>query len=490
MPTASSKAKARGPLLPRVAIAGRPNVGKSTLFNRLVGSRKAIVHPAPGVTRDYLSQTIEREGRRFELMDTGGLTEPVGDALTPLVWEAAEGVLETADIVVFMVDAKQGPTAADEMLAERLHRLDKPVLLVANKVDGRRDEAAIHDFQALGFGAAQLLSAEHGRFLDEFLDALLAALPAVKPALSGSKESEKRIAVAIVGRPNVGKSSLLNALLGEGRALVSEIPGTTRDAVDAECVRDGVQYIFVDTAGIRRRTRVKAHLDTLSVLRARAAIERADVVLLVLDSVSELARQDLAIGRLIKESGAATVLVLNKRDLIGGNADVEAMRRHLRKRMPFLDYALIATTSALRGRGIRALFQKIARAERARRFRIPTAHLNRDLERIVLKNQPPSRGRAAFRILYVTQPHAPPPTMVLFANRASGLTQAYLRYIERELRASYPPLEGTPLRLFVRSKPARYGKGRAAAGKVRAKARRPSPPSAGPRRKGGRRPRR
>ncbi|UCF80265.1 MAG: ribosome biogenesis GTPase Der [Acidobacteriota bacterium] len=469
MPAASSKAKARGPLLPRVAIAGRPNVGKSTLFNRLVGSRKAIVHPAPGVTRDYLSQTVEREGRRFELIDTGGLTEPVGDALTPLVWQAAEGVLEMVDVVVFMVDAKQGPTAADEMLAERLHRLDKPVLLVANKVDGRRDEAAVHDFQALGFGAAQLLSAEHGRFMDEFLEALLAALSAFEPAFSGSEEPEERIAVAIVGRPNVGKSSLLNALLGEGRALVSEIPGTTRDAVDAGCVRDGVRYVFIDTAGIRRRARVKAHLATLSVLRARAALERADVALLVLDSVRELARQDLAIGRLIKESGAATVLVLSKCDLIEGSADAEAMQRHLRRHMPFLDYALVATTSALRGRGIKALFQKIVRAERARRFRVPTARLNRDLKRIVLKNPPPSRGRAAFRLLYATQPLAPPPTMVLFANRAGGLTQAYLRYMERELRACYS-LDGTPLRLLVRAKPARYGKGRAAAGKTRAKA--------------------
>jgi GTP-binding protein len=375
------------------------------------------------------------------------------------------------------------------MLAERLHRLDKPVLLVANKVDGRRDEAAVHDFQALGFGAAQLLSAEHGRFMDELLEALLAALSAFEPAFSGSEDPEERIAVAIVGRPNVGKSSLLNALLGEERALVSEIPGTTRDAVDAECVRDGVRYVFIDTAGIRRRARVKAHLDTLSVLRARAALERADVALLVLDSVCELARQDLAIGRLIKESGVATVLVLSKCDLIEGSADAKAMQRHLRRRMPFLDYALIAPTSALRGRGIRALFQKIVRAERARRFRVPTARLNRDLKRIVLKNPPPSRGRAAFRLLYATQPLAPPPTMVLFANRAGGLTKAYLRYIERELRACYS-LDGTPLRLLVRAKPARYGKGRAAAGKARAKARRPSSSSAGQRRTGGRRPRR
>lgn len=464
---AVSSAVSLGPL-PLVAIAGRPNVGKSTLFNRLTRTRKALVHPLPGVTRDWLAHEVEHEGRRFLLVDTGGLVESVkGDPFTPIIWRAAEEVLRAADVVLFVTDARQGVVAADEIIAAKLRRMGANVLLVVNKTDGARDEAAAREFHQLGFVPLLTTSAEHGRGVDDLLDAVAKRLPRVSRSAEESRSeshepnaaSERSIAVAVVGRPNVGKSSLLNMLVGSERLLVSETAGTTRDAVDVAVTRGGRRFTFVDTAGIRKKARVDARLEALSVLAARRALERADAAVLTLDSAQEVSHQDLAIARLVRDANVACVIALSKADLAPPDASPEDMLTFLRGRIPFLDFAPVVVTSAARGKGSAALLRALARSADARRLRIPTAQVNRDLKDILAANPPPAKGKGAFKIFYATQAATAPPVFVLFVNRPEALTENYLRYVERELRARHP-LEGTPLTLRVKARESEQRRGR------------------------------
>lgn len=440
-----------------VAIAGRPNVGKSTIFNRLTRSRKAIVHPMPGVTRDVMSAEVKEGKHRYELLDTGGLIEPDKDGFAPRIWAAAREAMREAHLILFVVDAKQGITPADEILAREIHTLDRDVWVLANKCDSPKDEELANDAYSLGFPIVIPISAEHKLGFGDLTDTMEAYLDAYAQThpVEEKPVDKNIITVAFTGRPNSGKSSLMNCLLGEERMIVSEIPGTTRDSVDTLCERDGKKYLFIDTAGIRRKAKVKRALEHFSIARARHSLERADVVCLLLDPTRELSQQDMAIARMAVEAGTGLIFVASKWDLVKLNRDEKKeMIDYLRERFFALDYVPVVQTSALKKTGLKSMFKTIDRVFVARKQRISTGVLNRDIQALVDKNPPPSRGRSAFKIRYVSQVADTPPAILIFTNHPKALSPTYCRYLEKGLRQQYG-FEGTPLRLFVRGRKAR-----------------------------------
>jgi GTPase len=436
--------------LARVAVVGRPNVGKSTLVNRILGRRAAITQEQPGVTRDRVTYEAEWSGRRFELVDTGGW-EPRATGLQARVVAQAERAMAEADLLLFVVDATVGVTEEDAAVAARLRRGELPVLLVANKVDSAAVEAQLGDLWALGLGEPVPVSGLHGRGSGDLLDAVVERLRTGRAAA----EAPPAPALAIVGRPNVGKSSLLNRLAGAELAIVDPTPGTTRDTVDSTVDRDGRRYRLVDTAGMRRSIQRAEGADYFAFVRSLEAVDRADVALLVLDAPAGVAEQDQKVAIRAAEAGCGLVLLANKWDLM----DDEARRRFdldLERKLYFVDWAPLLRTSARTGRGVEKVWGLVDGVLAERTRRVPTAALNQWLGRATEHTPPPPvRGRTV-KVRYATQARVAPPELVLFTT--GQLTPSYRRYLEKDLRRTFG-FQGTPLRLVVRVRTGERGPG-------------------------------
>ena len=426
-----------GDKLPTVVIVGRPNVGKSTLFNAILGQRRAIVGDEPGITRDRIHGEAEHRGRPFELIDTGGIIPNDAEIIPSQIRRQARAALDRAAHIIFLIDGRTEITGADRDLAQMLRQLGKPVSLAVNKVDTSSREALVHDFYGLGFADVFAVSAEHRLGIDELLDHVTGSFPRVEggPAPPGIK-------VAIIGRPNVGKSTLLNALVGEERAIVSPVAGTTRDAVDVAVEREGGRYIFVDTAGIRRKGKTKLMAEKLSVVMARRHIRLANVVLLVLDATEGVLGLDATIAGYAHEEGRALVVLVNKWDA-SPQRNARAFEEALRDQLKFLDYAPVLFISATTSAGLERIFPAIREAYESASQRIPTGELNRFLESLKDEQEP--------RILYITQPSVRPPTFVLFTDRPGPLHFSKERFLVNQIRRRFG-FRGTPIEIKTKAR--------------------------------------
>lgn len=436
---------------PVVVIVGRPNVGKSTLFNRLTSSRRALVHDQPGVTRDRIVADAERRGGgHITVVDTGGLVMVDDDQFVPLIRSQAQVAIESADVVVLVVDGSVGPVPEDHDIVAWVRAAGVPVVIAANKADRRGVDLQAHEFFVLGLGEPMPISAEHGAGMEELWEAVEAHLPAAEEEAPTSDDG--RIAVAVIGRPNVGKSSLVNRLLGEARVLVSEVPGTTRDSVDVLLDRDELRLRLVDTAGIRRKGRTDRGPEVLSVVMARRALERAQVCLLMIDAVEGVTNQDAHIAGYAWKAGRAVVLVANKMDLM---AEREAARQQLAgqiaRSMKFIQHAPLEFISALTGRGVTRLFPLIGRIADRHAVRIATTELNRLMHDAWNRHPPTGTGHRAPKLYYAVQVQHAPPAFVLFTNLNRTPHFSYLRYLENVLRDALH-LEGVPIRVMIRGR--------------------------------------
>jgi len=434
--------------IPRLALVGRSNVGKSTLFNRICGRRKAITDGRPGSTRDRNYAHTSWQGAAFELIDTGGLLLGSDDPLLGPAAQQAERAIDEADRVLLVVDARAGLLPDDAAIAAQLRRKGRDVVVAVNKAEGHEQEAAA-EFAELGFRTLVTLSAEHGLGVGDLLDAALEGLPRIPP-----EEEEPALRIALVGRPNVGKSSLLNRLIGEERAVVSPIPGTTRDTVDSVVERDGQRYLFVDTAGIRRQRLLKENVDHVSVVQARKAIERCDVAILVLDCEEGLREMDATIGGYVQEAARAVVIAVNKWDVaVARKLKTKAFEETItRDELKFLAWAPIVWVSAQTGRGVPGLLTAARRVAASWRQRVTTGQLNRVLARAAQEYAPKAaKGGKPVAILYATQVGTAPPTFLISLNHPVDLHFSYKRYLENRLRAEFG-FEGSPIRLKVRAR--------------------------------------
>jgi GTP-binding protein len=450
--------------LPVVAIVGRPNVGKSTLFNRLIGFKKAVVDDRPGVTRDRLYEEAEILGHRFMVMDTGGLEPaPDSDLLAAMRVQSLVAV-EEADVIVFLVDARRGLTPADEEVADLLRRATKPVVLAVNKVDGQKHEELAADFWQLGFDTLHTISSAHGRGIYEMLEAVVAHLPELDDLgeedeltdeqLSGEFEAPEpvdAIRIAVIGRPNIGKSTLINRLLGVERHLVHDAPGTTMDPVDSVLETRDQRYVLVDTAGVRRKARIDDQLERFVSLRSIRAIERCHVSLLMMDATEGPTDQDARLAELVAARGRALILLLNKWDLVKTLEDVSARSTEdaLRQRLPHAIWAPHLFISAKTGKGLHRILPTVNRVYECFDRRVPTAELNRFLEWAVIQHTPPQRYHRPVRLHYCTQARVRPPTFIFFSNTPEGIRAPYRRYLANRLRQEFD-FEGTPLRMHFR----------------------------------------
>lgn len=441
----STEGAAATALLPTVAVVGRPNVGKSTLVNRVVGRREAIVEERPGVTRDRKELVAEWAGRRFRIVDTGGWID-TDEPLAKQVSLQAERAMREADLVLAVVDTTVGITEEDVQVARVLQRSERPVILVANKVDDAGREADAWRLQRLGLGDPHLVSAIHGRGSGDLLDVIVAALPPKEEA-TVEEGDERPFSVAIVGRPNVGKSTLFNRLVGDERSVVHDMPGTTRDTIDTLVETEDGPLRFVDTAGMRRRSRVDEATEYYSVVRALQAVDRSDAALLVIDATEGVSHQDQRLAERIDAAGTAIVVVLNKWDLVPTEARPQILA-DVADRLGFLAYAPVLKVSALTGRNLRHVLPALREAEAAYHARIPTAALNKVMRDAQSRHPPPMVKKHRPRILYATQGASDPPTFTLFASRT--LPATYLRYLERCIREAFPQLGATPIKLRVR----------------------------------------
>jgi GTP-binding protein len=432
---------------PLVALVGRPNVGKSTLFNRLVEEPLAIVEDVPGTTRDRIYADAEWGGIAFTFIDTGGLLPESPDNLASSVRQQVIAAIAESDVIVFLVDVKEGPTAVDMEIAQLLRRSSKPVILAVNKADneGRRQEAV--EFYELGLGDPIPLSALHGTGTGDLLDAILKVVPA-----ESREELAEGTRIAIVGRPNVGKSSLLNAILGKERMIVSEKPGTTRDAVDSMIEWDGEPVILIDTAGIRRRGRVAPGIEKYSVIRAVRAIQRADVALLLLDATEGVTEQDAHIAGYVVEEGKGLVIVVNKWDLV--EKDTHTMQQYtsdIRRVLKFVAHCPLVFVSATSGQRVKKVIDVALVVQETRSTRIATGELNRVIGEAVARHAPPSKRGKRLRIYYGTQVGVAPPTFVFFVNDPELVHFSYQRYLENQLRGAFG-FEGSSLRMAFRAR--------------------------------------
>jgi len=450
---------------PVVALVGRPNVGKSTLFNRILGQRLAIVEDLAGTTRDRLYGDANWVGRDFLLVDTGGFEQGMESRATrpgdlghdvgvesklflSEVKNQAYLAMKEADVIVFVVDATTGITASDELVADVLHRTEKPVILAVNKADNATLRENAVEFFAIGLGDPYPVSALHGYGTGDLLDAVVEALP----PFEAEEEEDDRLKIAILGRPNVGKSSLVNKLLGYERVIVSDVPGTTRDAIDTAIEFDGEEIVLIDTAGIRRRGKIEPGVEKHSFLRAIKAIRRADVCLLVMDATEVVTAQDAHVASYILENYKSVIVVVNKWDLI--EKDTYTMNdytEHIRRELRFLDFVPVVFTSALTGQRVQNILSLALKVFEQRLRRISTGALNRFLKEAVGKNPPKGTKRHRLRFYYVTQVDVAPPTFIFFVNDAKLVHFTYKRYLENQLRASFEFL-GTPLRMIFRNR--------------------------------------
>jgi GTP-binding protein len=438
---------------PIVAIVGRPNVGKSTLFNRLVGERRAIVEDLPGTTRDRVYGTTDWGGVEFTLVDTGGLLddrEVAADALQQIAHhtrEQAHTAIEEADVIVFMVDGKAGLNAGDHEVAGLLRRAGKPTILAVNKADSSQRRESVYEFYELGLGDPIAISAYHGNGTGDLLDRVVEALPEAE-----EDEEPEGPAIAIVGRPNVGKSRLLNALLGQERAIVSDVPGTTRDSLDTTLAWAGQPITLIDTAGIRRRGRVDRGIEQYSVLRSMRAIDRADVVLLLIDATEGFTAQDLHIAGYIADQKKGVVVVVNKWDLIEKDAStMDEYRAKAREQLDFMPYAPIVFVSAKFGQRVHQVLDTALAVVAERKRRVPTAALNKMLKDAVAAHPPPSKPGKWLKFFYATQADVSPPTFIFFTNDPAQLHFSYRRYLENQLRETFG-FTGTAIRLSFRGR--------------------------------------
>lgn len=435
---------------PIVAIVGRPNVGKSTLFNIFANSRISIVEDTPGVTRDRLYATAEWLDHEFMMVDTGGIEIMNADAIAVSIRQQAQIAIKEADVILFVCDARAGITTEDADVARLLRQSKKPIVLAVNKADSPKQEMNTFEFYNLGIGDPIAVSASNHLGLGDLLDAVVAKFPADK--MAGDLEEEDEIKVALIGRPNVGKSSIFNALVGEERSIVSDVAGTTRDAIDTPVVRNGQKYLFIDTAGMRRKAKVDEPIEKYSVMRSLRAVDRSDVVLMVFDAVEGVTEQDKRIVGYAHEAGKAVILVVNKWDLYEkDNSSTLRYTETLRKELVFLQYAPVVFVSAVTKQRIHRLPEVISYVAEQNAMRIATSILNQVIEDAVAINPPPTEKGKRLKILYVTQVKIKPPTFVIFVNEPEIMHFSYQRYLENKLREAFG-FEGTPIQMIIRGK--------------------------------------
>lgn len=434
---------------PIVAVVGRPNVGKSTLFNRLAGERISIVQDTPGVTRDRIYTDVEWTGRKFTLIDTGGMEIGAEDIILKQILQQAEIAIETADVILFVTDVKAGMTDDDKQVANMLRKTKKPVVLAVNKVDRiDRDSMNIYEFYELGIGDPIAISAGQALGLGDLLDEVISYFPEeIK-----EDEEEEVIKVAIIGKPNVGKSSLINKILGEDRLIVSNIPGTTRDAIDSPIEIDGQKYIFIDTAGMRRKSKIKEEIERFSIIRAVAAVERCDVAILLIDANEGITDQDTKIAGIAHERGRAAIVAVNKWDSIEKND--KTMNQYLKdigNELAYMPYAPKVFISALTGQRINRMLELIQTVYQNHALRISTGILNDVLIEATAMQQPPADKGRQLKLYYMTQVSIKPPTFIIFVNDRELFHFSYRRYIENQLREAFG-FVGTPIHFIVREK--------------------------------------
>ncbi len=432
---------------PIVAIVGRPNAGKSTLLNRIVGRRLAITEDLPGTTRDRNLADTAWNGVPFTIVDTGGLELEPGSAIARGIREQIQSAINAADVIIDLVDVSDGVTAADLNIADLLRRAAKPVVVVVNKVDNDRLETDALEFYELGLGEPVTIAAHHGRGVADLLDKIVALLP--EPG-AAEPPPENVIKVAIAGRPNVGKSALLNALVGDRRAIVDNVPGTTRDAVDTPYLFEGQPMLLIDTAGLRRRGKVGKGIEKYSVLRSREAIERADIVLLVLDATELGTQQDTHVGGYVQDACKGLIIIVNKWDLVE-DKNIREWNRQVRSIFRFASYAPIIYTAAISGQGVAKIMPQVVQIYRERLKRLSTATVNDIVERAVASHPRPRKRNKLLNVLYATQADVNPPTFVFFTNDASLVHFSYRRYLENKLREAFG-FEGTPLKMVFKTR--------------------------------------
>jgi len=441
---------------PIVAIIGRPNVGKSTFFNRVTKSRDALVENFPGVTRDRIYGDARWNDLDFTLIDTGGFTE-VMDDFAPQIRLQVQLALEDADVVIFMLDGKGGISPFDQDILQMLRAITKPVMVVVNKIDGIEQEKGIYDFYSLGIEDPYPVSSEHGYGMHDFLDSLVEQLSKILTSSAGDP-TEDTIGIAVVGRPNVGKSSLINAILGKDRHLVSDIPGTTRDAVDSEFQKDGRRYRFIDTAGIRRKGKVRQKLEKFSVIKALRSLDRCDVALMVIDADAGITEQDINIAGYAYDRGCGCIFLLNKWDLVEKDSNTaKKFQDKVKDAAKFLNFAPVLTISALTGSRVRKIFDLVDSVYKQFDTRVGTGQLNRIIEKATQKNEPSLVRGKRLKFYYATQITTKPPTFVCFVNYPKAVHFSYERYLVNQIRMG-TGLNQTPLRLFFRQRTGRLTK--------------------------------
>lgn len=441
-----------------VALVGRPNVGKSTLFNRIVGRRTAVVSEVPGTTRDRLYSEAEWGGVAFTLVDTGGIelltgwhTEPLSEDSSQFmesIVHQAKIAIQDADVIIMVVDGQAGLTSADRHVAEVLRQTRKPVVVAANKLESTKRWDDAYEFYELGLGPVLPVSAVHGTGTGDLLDELVEAIP----SFEARYETEETIRISLLGKPNAGKSTLLNRLLGQERAIVSPLPGTTRDAIDSRLTYHGQKFTLIDTAGIRRRGKIEPGVEKYSVLRAIKALDRCDVALLILDATMGITAQDTHIGGMIKDEEVGNIILVNKWDAV--EKDAHSMPEYVafvRNQLKFLPYAPILFISALTGQRVNKILPLVQEVNQARHLRIPTSRLNKLMRSAVMKHPPPQKGGIRVKFFYATQAETVPPTFIFFVNKPDWVHFTYRRYLENQIR-EVEPFTGTPIRLRFRAR--------------------------------------
>ena len=434
---------------PIVAVVGRPNVGKSTLFNALAGEMISIVKDTPGITRDRIYADVTWLDNAFTLIDTGGIEPDSKDVILSQMRTQAEIAIETADVILFLVDVKQGLVDADAKVADMLRRSHKPVILVVNKVDHfEKYMADVYEFYNLGIGDPHPISAANRMGIGDMLDEVIALFPEGAP----EEEEDERTRIAIVGKPNVGKSSIINRLLGEERLIVSDIAGTTRDAVDTEMIRNGKEYVFIDTAGLRRKNKIKEDLERFMIVRTVSAVERADVVVLVIDAKEGVTEQDAKIAGIAHERGKAVIIAVNKWDAVEkDDKTIYKFTERIRETLSYMPYAEMIFISAKTGQRLEKLFEIIDIVSENHSMRVATGVLNEIMSEAVALQQPPSDKGKRLRLYYITQVSVKPPTFVIFVNDKELMHFSYTRYIENKIRDAFG-FKGTPLKFIIRER--------------------------------------